>query len=159
MVADTETIKDQIGIGPGRIGDGGHGHAICSGPLEEVEQSWHGFKRSAGQVAETGFLAIEHSHGVLKGQGGQETSRNVSVSEALQLRRIARLVEMVAVRSKGGVERPEMQGVGVGQGAVDVEQKGCARGRDHGAFTCAAAREMPAAPALNSKTTGRSTAC
>lgn len=98
--------------------------------IRAVEQRHQTRKRldlSGDKCAEDDLLLSEDHGAPFHGFVGQKALADRRIGEALQLPRKARVIEHMAQRPKHLVERLEVQRVGVGQRAVDVEQQRPAR--------------------------------
>jgi hypothetical protein len=120
-VGNAQPIEDEVGIGAWRVGHRRHGQARRIGQVEQFEQTRHGVDFRPRQLAEHRLLAQHHRHLLVGRQMRHETAGDRLIGQPLQLQRKPRLVEMVPVRPKRAVEGFEMQRIGIGQCAIDIE--------------------------------------
>ena len=120
--AEAERLQHEIGIEPRRIGHHPAPNAGGLGPGEKIKKSAGGLER-LDEVPVGRFLAVHDRIVLVDGHMGQELGGDRRIGLADDPAAIGVPVHRHAMRREAGVESLEMQVVGFGERAVEVEKQ------------------------------------
>jgi hypothetical protein len=76
------------------------------------------------ELPETGFLPLDQRVRLFRVEFGEEVGHDVRIQTAADVRAVEVLVDVPIVIGQLLLPRPHVDGIGVGEGAVEVEQQG-----------------------------------
>ena len=128
---EAEAGQDQFGIGCRRIGHRCHGDVCCLGPVHQVHQArcWH--QIGLRKVPEFCLFPIGQALVFTFRHFGKETPHDLGVGEPHHLGTIILMRDALAKLGEHHVEGADVDGIGIGERAIDIEEQRSLEGLCH----------------------------